>query len=99
LLHHLLNFDLTKIDLRRIPDTAALTHQKVASFDVNQQWWFDVLKRGELPGCKDNGCVASTLHESYVRRTDAVGRHRKSTETELGVFLREVVPELRVTRP
>jgi hypothetical protein len=49
LLHYLLNFDLTKVNLRTIPDTAALTEQKIESLSVNQQWWLDVLKRGELP--------------------------------------------------
>jgi hypothetical protein len=98
LLYYLLNFDLKKVNLRKIPDTAALTNQKIASLSVNQQWWLDVLKRGELPSCKDNCCVVQHLHESYVRRTDNVGRRHKSTETELGMFLRDVVPELRVSR-
>jgi hypothetical protein len=100
LLHYLLNFDLKKSNLRKIPDTAALTDQKVASLNVNQQWWLDVLKRGELPGCTDGySCIAQQLHENYVRRTDNVGRRHKSTETELGKFLHELMPELRITRP
>ena len=99
LLHYLLNFDLTKVDLRKIPDTAALTDQKIASLSVNEQWWLDVLKRGELPGGVGSSCPTQALYESYVRRTDDVGRRRKSMETELGMFLHKLMPELRITRP
>ena len=102
LLHHLLNFDLTKVNLRKIPDTEALTDQKIASLSVNHAWWLDVLKRGELPNYNDDEadtCLVQQLYQSYVHRTDGTGRHRKSTETELGMFLHKIMPELRITRP
>jgi hypothetical protein len=34
-----------------------------------------------------------------VRRTDNIGRHRKSIETELRMFLHKMVSGLRITRP
>jgi hypothetical protein len=99
LLDYLLKFDLSKVNLRKIPDTEALTDPKIASLSVNHAWWLDVLRRGELPNCENNTCLVQQLHESYVRRTDNSGRYRKSTETELGMFLHKMMPALRITRP
>src|SRR5262249_47330144 len=48
LMHFLLNYDLTGVNLRAIPKTAALQDQKIRSMDVIERWWFDVLKRGYI---------------------------------------------------
>jgi Family of unknown function (DUF5906) len=94
LLHYFLNFDLSGINLREIPKTNALLDQKMASFSVEQDWWFDVLHRGELPklenGCE---CLKLELHASYLRRMEKVGRRGspRATETKLGMFLSKVV--------
>jgi len=42
-IHHLLNFDLTTVNLRTIPKTPALLDQKILSLDADQGWWLDVL--------------------------------------------------------
>jgi hypothetical protein len=52
LLHYLLTFDLTTVNLRTIPKTAALVEQKVASMTAEQGWWLDVLNRGYLPAAR-----------------------------------------------
>src|SRR5262245_749582 len=94
LLHHFLNFGLSGINLREIPKTSALLDQKVASFSIEQDWWYDVLHRGELPklenGCE---CLKLELHASYLRRMEKVGRRGspRATETKLGMFLSKVV--------
>ena len=49
LLHNLLNFDLSKVDFSKIPQTEALLDQKIASFSAEQSWWFDLLQAGILP--------------------------------------------------
>jgi Family of unknown function (DUF5906) len=94
LLHYLLNFDLSKVNLREIPKTDALLDQKLASFSVEESWWYDVLHRGELPGL-ENGCecLKHGLHDSYLRRMEKVGRRGspRSTQTALGMFLRKMV--------
>src|SRR5262249_23711802 len=50
LLHFLLNFDTSRVNLPTIPKTAALLDQKIASATPEEAWWLDVLRRGELPG-------------------------------------------------
>ena len=49
LLEHLLRFDLSTVNLREIPKTAALLEQKMSSLSPEQGWWLDTLVRGELP--------------------------------------------------
>lgn len=87
LLHHLLTFDLSSVNLREIPRTAALLDQQVASLTINQTWWLDVLRRGELPTLRVAAvvgsqkffhCSCTTLHQHYILRTNQVGRERNN---------------------
>jgi hypothetical protein len=96
LLYHLLNFDLSKVNLREIPKTAALLDQKISSGSTEQSWWFDTLMRGELPwGVDDpNGCPAQRLFDRYIRHARRAGARRRSIETQIGMFLAKVVPGL-----
>ena len=58
LLHYFLNFPLASVNLRKIPETAALLEQKIASMSPEQSWWFETLRKGELPparGGKERG--------------------------------------------
>src|SRR5262249_45892658 len=96
LLYELMNFDLSTVDLRRIPKTTALLDQKMASFTVEQNWYHDVLQRGELLGQVDEEgnckCLKAVLHKCYIARTDQMSaRSLKSTETKLGMFLSKAV--------
>ena len=43
LLEHLLRFDLSTVNLREIPKTAALLEQKMSSLSPEQGWWLDTL--------------------------------------------------------
>jgi hypothetical protein len=109
LLHHLLSFDLSSVNLRAIPRTQALLEQQIASLTTEQSWWLDVLRNGQLPptvriGDADveNSCLRGELYDSYVRHGRRQGVSRRSIETKLGRFLSNVVGEglqnLRVTR-
>ena len=98
LLHYLQNFDLTQVDLRKIPKTKALLDQKISSLDAEQAWWLDTLSRGELPwGCDESNreCASSKLFDTYIRHAGRRGVRRKSIETQLGIFLNKYVPNLR----
>ena len=94
LLHELLHFDLSKINLRSVPKTTALFEQKEKTFTIDQTWWYDVLQRGELPHL-ENGCECPKhmLHEDYLGRTERLGRRaeQRSSETALGMFLSKMV--------
>ena len=94
LLHYLLNFDLSQVDLRTIPKTAALLDQQIESMTPEQAWWFDTLMSGVLPP-RPHGineprvCLKDDLFERYVRHAQIQGVSHRSIETKLGMFLRE----------
>jgi Family of unknown function (DUF5906) len=96
LLYELLNFDLSKVNLREIPKTAALLEQKVQSQDDKQGWWLDFLHRGELPeGCDiKNRTPANLVQKSYLDHAKERGVRRRAIETALGIFLRKWAPGL-----
>src|SRR6476661_2943552 len=75
LLHYLLNFDLSQVNLRVIPKTAALLDQQIQSMTPEQAWWFETLNKGVLPCRQYVGntkfapgvCERDDLFEQYVR--------------------------------
>jgi hypothetical protein len=98
LLHHLLTFDLTKVELRKIPRTAALAEQQIASLSTENEWWLDVLRPGELPDPleienRKHCCRSKRLYESYLHRTNQSGRRRRAMETALGSFLKKALKD------
>ncbi len=96
LLEHLLNFDLSKVNMRRIPTTAALLDQKIASLSPEKAWWMDVLNRGILPGGSNdaNCCPTQGFFDDYIGHANKTGIRRRSIETQIGQFLRKHVPGL-----
>jgi hypothetical protein len=100
LLHYLLHFDLESVDLRTIPNTAALFDQKMSSLDPTQGWWLDMLNRGELPQIGEEGaspgtCFVSSLFDMYISHASKQGVRRRALETQIGIFLNKHVPGLR----
>ncbi len=97
LLHYLLHYDLSGIDLRSVPKTEALLGQKLASLTPEQAWWMDVLQSGGLPsGCGEAGATpAKFLFNHYIRHAQKIGARRRSIETIIGTRLREFAPGVR----
>jgi hypothetical protein len=93
LLHHLLNFDLSQVELRTIPQTSALVEQIIESASPEHKWWYDTLCSGELPlGANGpNSCPKLLMFKRYVRHAQVQGARRKSIETKLGAFLQKYV--------
>jgi len=97
LLHYLLNFDLSQVNLRVIPKTEALLEQIIETATPEQAWWLDTLKRGELPwGISEaNTCPKKTLFRRYVQHANLQGTRRRAVEVKIGIFLtRYVGPNL-----
>jgi hypothetical protein len=49
LMRHLLDFDLSRVDVRSIPHTEALAAEKITGLRGVRAWWHEVLAAGELP--------------------------------------------------
>jgi hypothetical protein len=48
LLHHLLHFDLSAVDVGKAPDTGALAENKLLTAEPMVKWWYDILHEGQL---------------------------------------------------
>jgi hypothetical protein len=101
LLHHLLRFDLSQVNLRVIPNTEALLEQIIESATPEQAWWLDTLKRGQLP-CgfpEQKTCPKRSLFLRYIQHAQQQGVRRRAIETRIGMFLTKYVgPELKGER-
>ena len=101
LLHDLLTFDLSLVDLRTIPKTSALLDQKERSLDSVPAWWLDRLEAGALTH-KSGKWVREVRREvlfiDYIEASDRTGVRRKREETIFGRELRALVPGLGVAR-
>ncbi|SHO65830.1 hypothetical protein SAMN02745172_02477 [Pseudoxanthobacter soli DSM 19599] len=101
LLAYLMAVDLSRIDLRDVPETRALYEQKVHSLDPIDSFWLERLREGaQLPGDGHWRPWVPThrLISAYYAAADRVGIRRKSDETSFGIKLRRIVPDLRRTQ-
>lgn len=101
LLHDLLAFDLSTVNLRRIPLTAALLEQKLRSLDSVESWWFERLYSGSTTRGSDwwnQEAPCDVLFDDYILASDRIGIKRKSEETAFGIKIRKLVPGLGKAR-
>lgn len=98
MLHDLLDFNI-KIDLRQIPKTEALFQQKQITNSAQRRWWYQILYDGEfwtteVPGAPGKFRIdRQKLYDNYVQTLDRAGHRVKSIQTELGQFLKKVMPD------
>lgn len=101
LLHDLLTFDLSRVDLRKIPRTRALLEQKIRSLDTVESWWFERLIMGSPTaggGEWPQEIAINTLFEGYLAQADKVGVRRKNELVAFGMKLAKLVPGLQRVR-
>lgn len=101
LLHDLLTFDLSKVDLWSIPMTRALLDQKVRSFDTIDDFWYNRLCDGLLLSGHDrwrDRVVVGDFYAEYVKASSQMGIGRKRSPAEFGARLHKLVPGLRKVR-
>lgn len=97
LLYDLLSFDLSTVNLRQIPMTAALLEQKIRSLDSVEGWWFERLREGAPTRGMNSWPPAITkraLFDDYIAAADRIGVKRRSVETEMGMKLGRLMPQL-----
>lgn len=102
LLHDLLAFDLSTVNLRQIPLTAALLDQKFRSLGPVDGWWLDRLMAGTpLRSAErwETKVPCAAIHEDYLGSAERSGVKRRALETELGRQMRKLVPSLKTSRP
>ena len=102
LLHYLLHYDGSGIDLRRVPQTAALVDQKDLSMTPVQRFWKNCLMKGSNTDVWsekwDLSVECAGLHKLYCEEAGKLGLRHRANETELGMQLKKLVPSLRKRR-
>ncbi|TGP24986.1 MULTISPECIES: primase-helicase family protein [unclassified Mesorhizobium] len=102
LLYDLLTFDLSKVNLREIPKTAALLEQKIRSFDPVEQWLYDRLHEGAII---DRGVAwpkaveCEALYKSYLATAEQMGIRYRVSQISFGMKIGHLLPGIdRVRR-
>lgn len=57
LLHLLLNLDISKFQVREVPDTEGLAEQKVQGFKNVEAWWFNALQTGSIHAAEKENTI------------------------------------------
>lgn len=102
LLADLLSFDLSRVDLRKIPRTDALLEQKIRSLDPIDSWWFDRLMAGTPTRSSDkwlSQIPSATLYGDYIATCEQLGIRRKQPDNIFGARLKILAPSIKTTRP
>jgi hypothetical protein len=106
LMQHLLQYDLTGINLRDAPKTAALLEQKHFTMKPVQRFWYERLKDGfpithrdiEVQGdwAKDWAWVRTTsLYQDFLRQAKDEGQLHRPTAEQFGQQLRQLCPSVK----
>lgn len=97
LLHFFKSFDLSSVDVRVAPSTAALDQQKLLSLDTIDQWMLDCISAGEFREQRSNGDVfefgsAEAKHNIYQTYVSSVkGRFENARkESQFWKHLHEI---------
>lgn len=97
LLHYLLDYDLSGVNLRQFPQTEALLEQKLHTMGSVEKFWYECLMEGRIfiqDGRWNSWVIRHALHDAYVQHAKMTGERRRSTETKLGKGLHKLVPGL-----
>jgi hypothetical protein len=94
-LHYLRNFDLSKLNLRLVPQTMALQDQKLEALDNVTEWLLNCLHSGEMRQASVGGNVVqfgttaakSEIHDIYV---STLRDNRYQTAKKSNMFWRDL---------
>lgn len=101
LMHHLMTFDLSQFEIRKVPRSKEFARQVEQSFSDVERYWYERLLAGELPAEKPwpKEIEKAKLTYDYQVFCDAVGVRKRSAETTLGRNLKKMCPGIGETRP
>lgn len=101
LLYDLLHFDLSKVNLRKIPKTEALLEQKLRSLDSIDTWLYTRLWEGVSLRNGESWLAEVTVQamvDDYIAAADRIGIKRRSTEVELAKRIMKTIPGVQRVR-
>jgi hypothetical protein len=96
LMQYLTTFDLSKVNIRRVPDSQARFEQKTQTMRGLDAWWYEMLMEGELPwGCSPDlhprTVPKDALHQHFMHwaKNRGAGERTRATKEALGKYLVE----------
>ena len=96
MLHDLLARDISKFEIRNVPQTDALMDQKLLTLSGSiEGWWLEKLKEGEWPFPYDKSWTQvskKVLQDDYVESLKREGVSRRANETAVGMALTKLLP-------
>lgn len=105
LLHFLLQYDISGVNLRKPPNTKGLLEQKIEGLDLFDRWWLDTLQRGCLP-CTDDErrsrihwqgwCSMDDLERNYSEYAKVTYDRSRGCRTKIGMRLRKLVSGVKL---
>jgi hypothetical protein len=98
LLADLMAFDMASVDMRVVPKTEALLEQKLRSLNSVESWWFGRLTDGRPTRdakAWPTQVATDLLMEDYIKASERIGIKRKSSETEFGMAMRKLIPDVK----
>lgn len=102
LFYDLLHHDLSKINLRNVPQTSSLFDQKIISMNPVEQFWFEILSAGKFYPNDESWRTQmqkDQLYELYEKTSGKAGINRRGFEIHLSSQLRNhLCPSLREQR-
>lgn len=99
MLHDLMAYDLSRFNVRAVPNTIGLEEQKKLSLQIPQQWWLDVLHRGYVWKSKlgldyfgewHDTESTDLLFDSYIEYANARRDLRPMDREQFGKFMVEM---------
>ena len=103
LLSFLRGYNLSKIDLRKIPKTEALLEQKLANLPLHAQWWLGCLREAVIGSAGDWPSEVSK-NEMYRLYAEHVRQQQRGFKQNEAVFFKELlemmppISEVRLAR-
>lgn len=93
LMYFLLHRDLSSVNLRILPKTAALQDQKIHSMDVIEKWWLDCLMSGSIDPVLDWETPIETdrVFKALSDHSSQAGFKVHASQTMVGKKLRKLV--------
>lgn len=98
LLHYLQNYDLSKVNLRVLPQTVALLETKIRSMAPAELFIYEMLRDGANNGANEwlEWVPCKALHIAYEEKMKR--SKSRSSETELGMTLHRLIPGVQRKR-
>jgi phage/plasmid-associated DNA primase len=97
LLHYLMNYDLSSIDVGVFPKTNALLETKILSMSPIQKFLYAVLSKGNLKpygtGWDDGIIAKEDLYKTYVQYAQDMKFKHMATQQEFGIQILKMFPK------